>query len=228
MKRSYSYISRLLLSILIIIFILYCKNQNIVKRVHNFEEGSSEDWVQVLPFPTDTLEGPAHTYENGVLNMKTHKKHATLMIYNHPNINDCTFEAKVLWRQFSTRPKDVLKYIGLWTRFSEKGGYLFGIGKESNIFKEGAAFAVYQVNPDQDDEFTKESFMLKEFEVELNKWYHLKMIVDSTTFKFFLDNKKIGETENSMFKNGNLAIYTVSSAEASFDDIVIFYSRKDK
>lgn len=228
MKGKFSHISCLLFSILAIIFVNGCKNKNILKKVYDFEKGASEDWVQILPFPTDTLEGSAHTYENGVLNMKTHKKHATLMMYNKPYINDCTFEAKVMWKQFSTRPKDVLKYIGLWASFSEKGGYLFGIGRASNIFREGAAFAIYRVNLNRDDEFTKDSFMLKEFNVELNKWYHLKMNIKGSSFKFYLNGDKIGETENSIYKNGSLAIYAVSSAEASFDDIVISYAINEK
>ena len=66
--------------------------------------------------------------------------------------------------------------------------------------------------------------MLKEFEVELNRWYHLKMIAEDSHFTCYLDGKKIGDAESALFKKGQLAIYTVSSAEASFDDVAIAYS----
>jgi len=160
--------------------------------------------------------------------MKTHAKHATLMVYNQQDIKDCGIEAKIMWRTFSTRYADVPKYSGVWVRLSEKGGYLFGIGKKSNIFAEGAAFGSYKVNPGKDDEFTEDSFMLKEFDLELKRWYHLKMAAKGSHFTFYLDGEKVGETENDLFEKGQLAVYTVSSAEASFDDVIITYLVDDK
>jgi len=48
---------------LIFVFVAGCAGSRVVKRVYDFEEGTMPNWTQVLPIASDTLEGPAHTFE---------------------------------------------------------------------------------------------------------------------------------------------------------------------
>lgn len=178
--------------------------------INNFEEENLDGWI-IFNFRGGVAEWKV---EDGVLVCRRTVEPSSSLLYGEESWGAYNIECDA--KMVETFPNAEGFYaIALDLRVSDIGNANSISDIWCVVYRSGGAliWAFHNGNPGAQS-------ALKAFDLEMDRWYHLKATTNGNNFEFYIDGELVASLSDSQHPTGRVGL-TVNGAVAHFDNLVI-------